>query len=305
VSNREKLKANTLLLTTALIWGLSFVAQRAGMEHVGPFTFNGIRFALGSLSLVPVWLLARRNRTARPASGGSRDVWLAASVAGSALFLGASLQQIGIVYTTAGKAGFITGLYVVLVPLIGLLWRQRVGAGGWLGAGAAAVGLYLLSVREGLAVDKGVALVLASAFFWACHVLIIGRWSSRVNVIELAALQFAFCSVLSLVLAVLFETITLDGISGAAIPILYGGVFSVGVAFTLQVVAQRKAAPTTTAILLSLEAVFAALGGWALLGETLSPRGLLGCSLMLAGVLLSQLWTEIEPLEESTETRPT
>jgi drug/metabolite transporter (DMT)-like permease len=303
--HRGTLRANALLLTTAAIWGLAFVAQRVGMEHVGPFTFNGVRFALGSLSLVPLWLIGRRRATSRTAGRDTRVLLLAGGVAGGALFLGASLQQAGLVYTTAGKAGFITGLYVVLVPLLGLFWRQRVGPGGWVGAAAAATGLYLLSVRQGLSLDRGDALVLAGAFFWAVHVLVIGWWTSRVNAIELAALQFAICSALSLLVAVLFETITPEGITGAAIPILYGGLFSVGIAFTLQVVAQRDAAPTATAILLSLEAVFAALGGWALLGETLSWRGLAGCALMLAGVLTSQLWRGAPPVEELVPTRAT
>jgi len=304
VLDQRTFRANALLLITAAIWGFAFVAQRVGMEHVGPFTFNGVRFALGSLSLMPLWLVGRRRRVSGTRGGSSR-VLLGGVTAGGALFLGASLQQVGLVYTTAGKAGFITGLYVVLVPLLGLFWRQRVGPGGWLGAGAAAAGLYLLSVRQDFSIDPGDALVLAGAFFWAVHVLVIGWWTSRVAAIELAALQFAVCSALSLLVAVAFETITLDGIVDAGIPILYGGIFSVGVAFTLQVVAQRDAAPTATAILLSLEAVFAALGGWALLEETLSPRGLFGCALMLAGVLVSQLWRGTPPVEQLGATRAT
>lgn len=283
-------QSNLLLLTAAVIWGFSFVAQRVGMEHVGPFTFNGIRFALGSLSLVPAWLFFRQRRRRREqAVVPTASVLAGGAVAGAALFLGASLQQVGIVYTTAGKAGFITGLYVVLVPILGRFLGQRVGPGGWLGAACAAAGLYLLSVRGAFSIDLGDALVFAGAFFWAAHVLIIGWWTTRVDAIKLAALQFAICSVLSLVIAGLFETTTLDAVRAAAVPILYGGVCSVGIAFTLQVLAQRDATPSATAIILSLEAVFAALGGWWLLGETISPRGLVGCALMLAGVLASQL----------------
>jgi drug/metabolite transporter (DMT)-like permease len=304
---RRTLKADALLLATAMIWGLAFVAQRAGMEHIGPFTFNGIRFALGALSLLPLWLAGRVGRTAkRPAPpGGARWTLLGGLAAGLALFLGATLQQVGIVYTTAGKAGFITGLYVVLVPILGLLWRHRLGPGGWAGALAAAGGLYLLSVREDLSIGLGDSLVLVGAFFWAAHVLIIGRFTSRVAAIDLAALQFSICSALSLVMMAILERPTLDGIAAAAVPILYGGIFSVGVAFTLQVFAQRDAGPTATAILLSLEAVFAALGGWVLLGETLSPRAILGCGLMLGGVLLSQLGRGADSIQEYVETRTT
>jgi drug/metabolite transporter (DMT)-like permease len=292
-------RADLLLLLTAAIWGFAFVAQRIGMEYVGPFIFNGIRFALGCLVLVPfVWVRRRREE-----AGGGRGILIAGLAAGGVLFLGASLQQIGIVYTTAGKAGFITGLYVVIVPLIATIWRHRVGRGAWIGALLAAVGLYLLSVREGFRISRGDALVLASALCWAIHVLIIARWSKRFDVILLALFQFATCSVLSLAVAFLTESFTIHSIRDAGIPILYGGVLSVGIGYTLQVVAQRDAPPTAAAILLSLEAVFAALGGWLILDETLTPRAMLGCGLMLAGVLSAQLGPD--PGDDRVETRVT
>jgi drug/metabolite transporter (DMT)-like permease len=279
------LRADLLLLLTAAVWGFAFVAQRIGMEYVGPFVFNGIRFALGCLVLVPfAWV--RRHRAGTTGRQGILTVGLAA---GGVLFLGASLQQVGIVYTTAGKAGFITGLYVVLVPLLATIWRHRVGRGAWIGALLAAVGLYLLSVREGLRISLGDGLVLASAFCWATHVLIIARWSKSHDVVMLALIQFATCSVLSLGVAFVAESFTVQAIRAAAIPILYGGLLSVGLGYTLQVVAQRDAPPTAAAILMSLEAVFAALGGWLILHETLVPRAMVGCGLMLAGVVLSQI----------------
>ncbi len=287
------LKSNSLLLLTAIIWGFAFVAQRMGMEHVGPFTFNAIRFALGSLVLAP---FITRNRlradTAEDRPETSRFAVINSSglAAGLVLFGGASLQQAGLVFTTAANAGFITGLYVVIVPLLGLLFKQRTNAGSWIGAISAAVGLYLLSITEQLHISFGDLLVLLGAFFWAGHVLLIGWMSPRMDPLKLAFTQFAVCSGLSLITAVGFETITAAGIVDAALPILYGGGLSVGVAYTLQVVAQKNAHPAHAAILLSLEAVFAAIGGWIVLGETLTGRGLLGCSLMLAGMLLSQLW---------------
>jgi drug/metabolite transporter (DMT)-like permease len=293
------LRADLLLLLTAAIWGFAFVAQRIGMEHVGPFIFNGIRFALGCLVLVPF----ARVRRGRAEGAAGRGILKAGLAAGGVLFLGASLQQIGIVYTTAGKAGFITGLYVVIVPLVATIWRHRVGKGAWVGAVLAAAGLYLLSVREGFRISLGDSLVLASAFCWAAHVLIISRWARRYDVILLALLQFATCSVLSLVVAFLFESFTLQAIRAAAIPIVYGGVLSVGIGYTLQVVAQRDAQPTAAAILLSLEAVFAALGGWLILQETLTPRAMLGCGLMAAGVLSSQLGPQ--PPDDRLDTRVT
>jgi drug/metabolite transporter (DMT)-like permease len=292
--NLRTLKDDALLLLTAAIWGFAFVAQRVGMEFVRPFTYNGIRFALGALSLLPLVLLRRSGRAApdsrvspHPAATRGR-LFLYGLVAGSVLFIAATLQQIGIVTTTAGKAGFITGLYVVLVPISGLFWRQKAGWGRWLGAALAVSGLYLLSVTGRFAVARGDLLVLASAVFWTAHVQLIGWVSPRVDSLELAALQFAVCSLLSLAAALLTESVPLEGILAAAVPILYGGLGSVGIAYTLQVVVQKTAHPAHVAILLSLEGVFAVLGGWLILAESLSARGLTGCLLMLAGMLASQ-----------------
>lgn len=297
-------KADVLLLFTAAIWGFAFVAQRAGMEYVGPFIFNGVRFALGSLSLIPLLLLGRRRHTTYKAiqsRANTKMVILGSSLAGFVLFMGASLQQIGIVYTTAGNAGFITGLYVIIVPILGVLLRQRIGLGTWLGAIIAAVGLYLLSITETLSISVGDFLVLVSAFFWAGHVHVIGWLSPKCDAIKLASFQFSACSLLSLITAVFVETITLQGLIDAAIPILYGGLFSVGVAYTLQVVAQRDAHPGHVAIILSLEGVFAAFGGWLLLGEILSIRGMFGCALMLAGMILSRFNITAESLRVSVK----
>jgi drug/metabolite transporter (DMT)-like permease len=285
-------KADLLLLLTAAIWGLAFVAQRVGMDYVGPFTYNAVRFAVGSLSLLPLILLSRKKeQQARPelTSGNGRTALVGGGIAGLVLFAGASLQQAGLVHTSAGKAGFITGLYVVMVPLLGLFWKQRPTPGTWLGALLAAVGLYFLSVTEQFTISFGDLLVLLSACFWAGHVLIIGWLSPKTDSLKLAAVQFAVCSLLSLAVAAGLETMSLAAIWRAAMPILYGGLFSVGIAYTLQVVAQKDAHPAHAAILLSLEGVFAAIGGWLLLGELLSPRSLLGCALMLCGMLLSEL----------------
>ncbi len=291
--NTRTARADGLLLLTATIWGFAFVAQRVGMAYVGPFTFNGVRFALGSLSLVPLlFILDRRPTKARRLLPPTRTGVLlgGGGLAGLFLFAGASLQQVGLVYTTAGNAGFITGLYVVIVPIMGLALRQRTNVGTWLGAFLAAVGLYFLSITAQFTIAWGDFLELIGAFFWAAHVLIIGWLSPRMDALKLAITQFAACSILSLATALAIETITWEGLQQAAIPILYGGLGSVGVAYTLQVVAQKDAAPAHAAIFLSMEAVFAAFGGWLLLNEVLTPRALLGCGLMLAGMLLSQLW---------------
>lgn len=285
------LKADLLLLLTALIWGTAFVAQRVGMEHVGPYTYNGVRFVLGALVLLPFIIRKERGRLgpALLAGPGLKRYALYGTVAGLFLFAGASLQQIGIVYTTAGKAGFITGLYVILVPLIGLAFRQRAGWGTWGGAVLAVLGLYFLSVTEAMTIEKGDLLVLIGAFFWAGHVVLLGYVSPLTDPLKLAFTQFSVCAVLSLVAGVSLETITWSGLWGGAFAIFWGGVLSVGVAYTLQVVAQRDANPAHAAILLSMETVFAALAGGLMLGEVLGMRGLVGCGLMLAGMLLSQL----------------
>lgn len=287
----KALKAEFLLCVAAMIWGSAFVAQRLGMAHVGPFTYNGTRFLLGSLSLLPL-LLIHKPANFSVQSNNRWLIWMGCVLAGLLLFAGASLQQVGIVYTTAGKAGFITGLYVVLVPILGLLWGQRTPWATWVGIALAVIGLYLLTVTEDLTLAKGDGLVLIGAFFWAGHVLVIGWLSGKhVEPIVLAWFQFMVCAVLSLIVAFVMEPISLAGLESAALPILYGGVLSVGVAYTLQVVAQRDAPPAHAAIILSLETVFAVLAGWVMLQETLSNRALIGCGLMFAGMLSSQLGT--------------
>jgi len=291
---KEFYQSDSLLMLTAIIWGSAFVAQRVGMSYVGPLTFNGIRFALGTIVLLP--LVRWRNQQQRVASSLQRTslawqgLW-GGGLAGLMLFSGASLQQIGLVYTTAGKAGFITGLYVIIVPLMGLFLGQWPGWGGWVGACIATIGLYLLSMTEAWTFAPGDLWVLFGAFFWAAHVLALSWLSPRMERMKLACTQYAVCSVLSLLGACFTETITLDAIKGAIIPILYGGVLSVGIAYTLQVVAQRHAPPTHAAIILSLEAVFAALAGWLVLGEILSLRGLIGCMFMFTGMLSALLWS--------------
>lgn len=289
----QTLKSDSLLLATACIWGLAFVAQRMGMEHVGPFGFNAVRFALGCLVLVPL-LLRNHTQNHNPQTPHPGLLFLPSLAGGLAagiiLFIGASFQQVAMIYTTAGNAGFITGLYVIIVPIIGIALRHHTHAGTWVGAVLAATGMYFLSVTEQFTISPGDILVLIGAFFWACHVHIIGWLSPRQDPLRLAILQYAVCSFLSTIITLIFERNTAAMYMAAIVPILYGGIMSVGVAYTLQIIAQKKARPSHAAIILSLEAVFAAFGGWVVLGETLSPRALAGCSLMFCGMLISQLW---------------
>jgi drug/metabolite transporter (DMT)-like permease len=283
------LKADLLLLITAIVWGFAFVAQRIGMDHMGPFTFNAIRFSLGALSLVPLYLLERK-KEAHLSSLSMKALILPILMTGLVLFGGASLQQVGLVGTSAGKAGFITGLYVILVPILGLLWGHQTHSAHWLGALLAVAGLYLLSVRGGFSVSPYDLIVLGGAFLWAVHVHLIARYSDQVGPIRLSVLQFAVCGVLSAVTALAFEELSAAGIAGGMGAILYGSFLSVGLGYTLQVVAQRKANPSHAVIILSLEGVFAAIGGWLVLNEVLSIRDGLGCLFIFCGTLVSQFW---------------
>lgn len=286
VSRRGRLAADLLLLLVAVIWGSAFVAQRMGMEHVHPFIFNAGRFAMGGLVLFPV-VLARRRR--KEASAPYPSVGRPGLLLGLLLVVGASLQQIGLVYTSAGKAGFITGLYVVLVPLLlAVVWRKRVRWTGWLAASLAAIGLFLLSVKGDFRLAPGDGWVLAGALAWSLHVIAVGRLAPGRDPLRLALAQYTVCAFLSLILSLTFEWGAWGGILKAWPEVLYTGVLSVGIGYTGQVVAQRRTAPADAAILLSLEAVFAALFGWLLLGEALSGRQLAGCGLMLAAMLLAQ-----------------
>ncbi|MFP4452068.1 MAG: DMT family transporter [Desulfobacterales bacterium] len=291
MTTRPHLKGDLLLLLTAMIWGSAFVAQKVGMDHIGPFMYTGIRFALGAMFVTPVMLVFSRYRPfIIKKQEKAPPLILAGLLAGVLLFGGSILQQIGLVYTTAGKAGFITGLYVVIVPLLGLIWGMRPGAGRWAGAVLSVTGLYLLTVQKGFYFYLGDILVIICAFMYALHVLVIGWFAPRLDVLKLSVIQFWVCSVISLVAGFFLEVPNWQAVYDAAVPILYGGLLSVGIGFTLQVVAQQKAPPAHAAIILSLETVFAVMAGMLVLGETLPARGWIGAALMLAGMLSSQFY---------------
>ena len=273
----------------AFIWGVAFVAQRVSLDHLGAFTFNGLRFALGALSLVPLTFLFKPTGLTKEQARW-KPTFIPGLIAGVVLFSAAGLQQVGLIWTTAGKAAFLTGFYILLVPVFGMFLKRHPTPGVWLGAGLALMGLYFLSITADFTMGFGDTLQLLGAVFWACHILVIDRFVPHLDPLKLSVVQFAVCSLLSLGVAIPFETFTWVGLQGGLIPLLYAGLGSVGIAYTLQVIGQRVIAPGPAALILSLETVFAALGGGVLLGEVLGPRELLGCGLMLAGMVLAQLW---------------
>lgn len=286
---KNVLKANLLLLLAAWVWGFAFVAQKVGSEYVGAFTFNGIRFALGSLTLLPVLLYF--NKKARkeedyvkpqsPIKGGL--------IAGCVIFIANTFQQVGMSYTSAGNAAFITAMYIVLVPVIGIILKHKINLSSWAGIAFAVAGLYFITIKAGFtAINYGDILQIFCALFFAMHIVLIDHLVKRVDGLQLSLVQFMTCSALSLICAFAFEKVTLSGLMQAALPILYGGVCSVGIAYTLQVVGQKNAKASHAALIMSLEAVFGALGGLIILNENLGARGYLGCALMLAGILISQ-----------------
>ena len=222
------MQANIMLLAAAAIWGFGFVAQRLGMNFLEPFAFNGVRFLLGSCSLLPLIWWFSRPRTSQPYSESSLP--LAGVLAGAVLFIAASLQQVGLLYTTAAKAGFITGLYLILVPIFGLLLKHTTGITTWLGAILAVIGLYLLSINDDFSMSFGDMLQFIGALFWAIHILLIDHFSGRVSPLKLSAVQFMVCGLLSLGVSLLIETPTLPAILAGWQPILYAGLVSVGVA---------------------------------------------------------------------------
>lgn len=290
--HKNTLRSDLILLLAAIIWGFAFVAQHIGMDYVGPFTYNGVRFALGAIVLLPfLFISASKNeplvKVSHPAD--RRKIVVGSLLTGLFLFGGVAFQQLGLQQTTAGKAGFITGLYVVFVPIVGLLFGQRSHVSIWIGAILSLVGLYLLSMTGGFNIAPGDKLVLYCAIIFTFHVLFIAWLSPLMNSFLLAFIQFAICAMMNLVIAFAIEPVNLASIMQAWLPIAYGGILSVGVAYTLQVIAQKTAHPAYASIILSLEAVFAVLGGWLILHEQFTTRMLAGCALMLMGMIVVQV----------------
>ena len=277
-----------MLLAAAFFWGTTFVAQILGMEGLGPYTYAASRFALGTLFMTVLWLLYRGKRTVQRQAGTFRSGFRAGIPVGLAMFVGVTLQQVALLSTTAGKTAFITTLYIVLVPLAAVLLGHRIRAVQWGGALLAFLGVYFLSAYGETTLNQGDVLVFLCAFFWMAQILLIDRFARMVDAIELCLMEMLVCTLGSALLAVCFETCTWAALSAAALPIGYAGILSCGVAYTCQILGQAHVEPTQAAILMSMEAVFAAMAGWAVLGETMSAVQVLGCALLLAGAVMAQ-----------------
>ena len=304
--NRKALRGSLLLLLGAVIWGAAFAAQRAGMDHVGPFTFSGVRMLLAGIVMIPASMLSRRK--AGPVTVEvQKKQRRGGLICGLLLFFATSLQQIGLVYTSAGKAGFITALYVVLVPVAGWVFlRKQPGKMIWAGVGLAVIALYLLCVpAEGFVIERGDALLLGCAVCFTGQILCVDHYAPQVDGLTLARDEFLITGALSMIIAVFTEEIRMDGILEAAFPIIYSGVFSGAVGYSLQIIGQRDVNPTVASLVMCLEAVFAVLTGAILLGERMTGREIAGCVLMFCAVILSQLSAAFKGNRTQKERKPT
>lgn len=293
----EQLKKSLLLLLTAFIWGVAFVAQSVGGEQVGCFTFNGVRSLIGAAVLLPVifFLDVRKKKELgekefQAQKGDLKTLLLGGLCCGVMLCIASNFQQYGISFTTVGKAGFITALYIIIVPVLGLFMKKKVGMKIWIGVALSTLGLYLLCMTsESFSISKGDLLVLICAGFFSLHILIIDYFSPKCDGVRLSCIQFLICGIISMVMAFVVESPNLTAILSGWLPILYAGVMSCGVAYTLQIVGQKNMDPTVASLILSLESVFSVLAGWMILNQSLSGREILGCVLMFGAIILAQL----------------
>lgn len=293
--NKFVLRQSLLLLLTATIWGVAFVAQSVGMEYIGPFTFNAVRNAIGGLVLIPCIGFLQKMRMGEEKWGPTTNKEKKALVAGGVscgvlLFIASNLQQVGIQYTTVGKAGFITAMYIVIVPLLGIFLKRKAGIKVWCAVAIAVVGLYMLCMIDGgFSLQKGDLFVLICAVAFSVHILVVDYFAPKVDGVKMSCIQFFVCALLSGICMILFEEPDMTQILQAWVPVLYAGVLSCGVAYTLQIVGQKGMNPTVASLILSLESVVSVIAGWLILQQTLSRRELLGCSLMFVAIVLAQL----------------
>ena len=297
------LKNSLILLLTATIWGIAFVAQSEGGDAVGAFTFNATRSLIGSVVLIPVIFLMNRLNLQNDPEVSSKDqivqngsffsrnrtLILGGISCGICLCLASNFQQLGIQYTSVGKAGFITACYIVIVPILGLFMKKKCSPFIWIAVVLAVVGLYLLCIKDGFSIGKGDILVLICAVLFSVHILVIDYFSPKVDGVKMSCIQFLVCGILTAIPALIFEHPQLSAFKGAWGSILYAGVMSCGVAYTLQIVGQKNMNPTVASLILSLESCISVLAGWILLGQNLSGQEILGCVVMFGAIVLAQL----------------
>lgn len=280
-----------MLILTAFIWGTAFVAQSVGMDYLEPFTFNGIRSIVGGIALLPcIALLQKLNGKGKEKTEESRKMQIAGGViCGLLLFAASSLQQYGIQYTSAGKAGFITAFYIVIVPVLGIFLRKKIGWKVWSAVALAFAGLYCLCITETFTLGKGDGYIFLCALVFSLHILVVDYFSPKADGVKMACIQFFVCGIVSVPFMFILETPQISAIRSGMFPILYAGVLSCGVAYTLQIVGQKNVNPAIASLLMSLESCFSVLAGWVVLGERLSFRESAGCLLMFAAIILAQL----------------
>ena len=286
---KEQLKGSAQLLFATLIWGCAFVAQSVGMDHLGPMTFQAIRSILAVLALLPVTALMDRSPGSFLPRWKAKGLWKTGILCGLALFVAQSLQQVGLLYTEPGKAGFITAMYIVLVPVLGLFLGKKCGIRVWISVLLAVGGLYLLSCVGVARINLGDVMILISAAAFAVQILLIDYLAQELDGLRLNGIQFLVVMVLSSLAAALTETDTWQGVVDCAVPLLFAGILSSGVAFSLQILGQQQLPPEPASLIMSLESVFAVLAGWVILGQTLRPIEAVGCCLVFAGVILCKI----------------
>lgn len=287
---KANLKGSLILILCAFIWGMAFSAQSTATGYMGPFTFVFIRFTITSIVLFGAYfLLRKKGKPSHKDSIPPKKYAILGTVIGLILFAACALQQIGIAYTTAAKSGFITALYIVLIPIIGIFMGKRIGKLVWLGVLVALIGLCLLCLKDDLSVNFGDLITLLCAFVFSFHIIVIDKYAGNMNSVLLSAVQFAVGAIAALPVMLLTETPVLSNILACWPSIIYAAVFSGAIGYTLQIIGQKYTEPTLASLLLCLESVFAAFGGWILLGEGLAPRELFGCFLMLGASVIAQL----------------
>lgn len=286
---KTSIKSSLMLFLAAVIWGVAFVAQSVGMDYMGPFTFNGARFLIGGIVLLPVIRYRDKQKKEQETSADQKALLTGGVCCGLFLCVASLLQQFGILYTTVGKAGFLTTLYIIIVPVCGIFLHKKIGAKVWAGAVIAVGGMYLLCMSGGFTVSMGDGLVLLCALAFSGHILVVDYFSPKMDSVKLSCIQFLTSGIICTVLAFILEAPSFGALLSGWLPVLYAGVMSCGVAYTLQVVGQKHVEPTIASLLLSLESVVSVLAGWVILKQKLSARELAGCALVFAAVILVQL----------------